>query len=179
MRDMRKVIRLSKRDYSKYIKNNLSTIDDKLAIAEGMAVFNKIPRRRQLRQHFIDLSKQKSGCPFPISHKDIRRLERPAKCEIPVNIVDILELLVEDLKFYKDKFTYRADATDSSIVSIHILRNTIEQIRVFYQWLKGHMDNPSFENNKYRQEVNYVVKRLREFDSKYPGLFNSLFEDGG
>lgn len=176
---MRKVIKLSKREYRNYMENNLSEIDDKLAIAEGMAVFNKIPKRKKLRRHFIDLSKRKADCPFPISHKDIRRLEKPSKCEVPVNIVDILELLVDDINIYRDSFTYRARPYDKSIVSVHILRCTIEQITMFRSWLKDHLDDQNYANNKYRDEINYVAGRLKKFDAEYPGVFNTLFEERG
>ena len=170
---MVKVIRLDKRNYGGPKYNNLFKINNELAIATGMSVFNYIPKRRQLRKHIIAIHNT-GNCRFPVSHKDIKRMERPNKCEVPVNIIDILEILICEIVCVKNRFNYRAQ--DENIISYHVLENTIEALRDFFAWLDAHPEGDRPECDKYREEVEYVLKRLEAFDIKYPGVFNSLFK---
>lgn len=170
---MLKVIRLNKKEYHGERFNNLFKIDNELSVAEGLVAFEYIPRRKALRKHIMDLHNKNNNCEFPVSHKDIKRMERPYKCEIPVNIVDILEIIIAEIVQYKKEFNYRSQ--DNYIVSCHILKNTIDTITIFKAWLDSHDYGIRPECDKYRKETEYVYNRLIAFDKKYPQVFNDLF----
>lgn len=170
---MLKVIRLNKKEYNVESLNNLFKIDNELAVAEGLVAFDYIPRRKALRKRIMNLHNKNSKCEFPVSHKDIKRMERPCKCEIPVNIVDVLEIIINEIVQYKSEFNYRAQ--DDYIVSYHILKNTIDTLTIFKGWLDSHEEGVRPECDKYRQEVEYVYNRLKKFNEKYPHIFNELF----
>ena len=170
---MLKVIRLDKKEYNGERYNNLFKIDNELALAEGLVAFDYIPRRKALRRRIIDLHNKTYDSEFPVSHKDIKRMERAYKCEIPINIVDVLEILITEIIQYKKDFNYRAQ--DDYIVSCHILKNTIDSLTIFKAWLNSHAYGIRPECDKYRDEVAYVSRRLEEFDQKYPQVFNELF----
>lgn len=170
---MVKVIRLDKREFNfgkKY--NNLHDINDAVTEAMGMVGFRDQPKRRMYRAHVIAQAKAKVPI-FPVTQRDIKRVECPAKCEIPVNIVEILEVVVEDVQNYHNSIEYRAN--DSRIVSEYMLENIVQIIRLFYAWLRNHPLGERPHNDKYRDETAYIIRRLQEFDEDYPGVFDMLF----
>ena len=170
---MLKVIKLDKKEYGREHFNNLFKINNELAVAKDLVAFDYIPKRKSLRKHIMNIHNKKCNCKFPVSHKDIKRMERPYKCEIPVNIVDILEIIITEIVQHKDKFNYRAQ--DTNIVSEHVLNNTIRTLKLFKAWLDAHENGVRPECDKYREETAYVCQRLEEFNKKYPQVFNDLF----
>ena len=132
---MSKVIKISKRWYNSSLKyNNIYAINNSLALAEQMSVLGCIPKRKALREHIMAISLQREGIVAKISHKDIKRMERACKCEIPINIIDILEFIMEEIVAVQELFEYRAK--DDAIVSMHTIGNTIEYVRFnrSYAW---------------------------------------------
>lgn len=179
---MLKVIRLDKKEYRVNRYNNMYYINEALAKAEKIFFMEYIPSRKKLRKHLINIAndalekKYGKGNFFPVSNKDIKRMERPRKFEIPVNIVDILDIIIKETISNKENFTYRASVGEDDIISQHALANTIYMLRAFKAWLDANDEGVRPECDKYREEVAYVAKRFEEFDELYPGLFNSLFE---
>lgn len=173
---MLKVIRLDKREYGGGKYNNLKKINESLAEAKQQFVFECIPSKKKLRKQIMKKCNERKTCIVPVSNKDIKRMERAKKCEVPINIVDILEIIITEIINNKDDFEYRAPKNDNSIVSCHALNNTISAIRDFKDWLDAHDGGERPECDKYREEVKYVLKRLDEFNDKYPEIFNALFE---
>lgn len=162
----------------KSVRNELPEINNALASAHSMVtIFNQI-KRKKLRKYIIEQYNSK----FPnsmrrLSQKQIIALEHPNTLVIPVNIVDILEIIVEDIKSNKSRFHYRADNNNEDIVSMYMVKYTLYALQYFKAWLKAHKDNPRSGCEKYRKESNYISNRLEEFNSRYPGVFNSLFEE--
>ena len=99
-------------------------------------------------------------------------MEKSRKCEVPINIVDILEVIVDEIKNHKQKFNYRAN--DQYIISMHMLYNTIDSLNNFMVWIMAHDEGTRSQCDKYRTEAHYVQKRLSEFDAKHPELFNEF-----
>lgn len=171
---MRKAIRLAKREFRSTLRNHAVEIDNKLAIAMGMVVFKKFPLRKKFGEYIRQQSKWKSGCVYEITRRDIKRLESPNKCEISVNIVDFLEIVITEIVYHKDSFksTYKVSDDGDSIVSMYMLRSTIEQVRLFRLWLADNENTADFANNQYRDEAQYIADRLAKFDKEHPGTFN-------
>lgn len=175
---MRKVIRLAKREFRSNLRNHAVEIDNKLTIAMDMVVFKKFPLRKKFGEYICQQSKWKSGCVYEITRRDIKRLESPNKCEISVNIVDFLEIVITEIVYHKDSFksTYKVSDDGDSIVSMYMLRSTIEQVRLFRLWLADNENTADFANNQYRDEAQYIADRLAKFDKEHPGTFNLLLE---
>ena len=172
--EMKKVIRLDKQEYSGPKYNNLFAINNELARAKELLALDYIPLRRAYRQQIIAKCNQNKSIVADVSHKDIKRMEKSRKCEIPINIVDILEVIVDEVKNHKQKFNYRAN--DQYIISMHMLYNTIDILNNFMVWIMAHDEGIRPECYKYSIEACYVQKRLSEFDAKHPELFNELFD---
>lgn len=172
--EMKKVIRLDKQEYSGPKYNNLFTINNELARAKELLALDYIPLRRAYRQQIIAKCNQNKSIIAEASHKDIKRMEKSRKCEVPINIVDILEVIVDEIKNHKQKFNYRA--SDQYIISMHMLYNTIDSLNNFMVWIMAHDEGTRSQCDKYRTEAHYVQKRLSEFDAKHPELFNELFD---
>lgn len=170
---MRKVIKIDRRIYNGKQYNNIFKINNELAIAKDKAVFNYIPKRKSLRRDIINLHNSKYKSEFPVTHRDIKRMERPDKCEIPVNIMSVLEVIITEICLVKTKFSYRAQ--DNSIISCHALEGTVELLNLFDAWLNAHEVGERPECDKYRTEVAYVIQQIKSFDARHPGVFNSLF----
>lgn len=171
---MLKVIRFDKSEYVGERYNNALNINNALAVARGMAVLKCIPKRRAYRKHIMRLCNERPNLPFRVSQKDIKRLECAARCELPVNVIDILEVLVSEIQGAKDKIKYRAQ--DNYIISFHILNQTLNTLEDFRRWLAGHNIGERPMDDKYRDGVDYVKRRLDEFNKQNQGEFNSLFE---
>ncbi len=171
---MLKVIRFDKNEYQGGEYNNAFKINNELALAEGLSIFDYIPKRKAYRKHIIKLCNSNPNIVAPVSHKDIKRLERADKCELPINAVDILETLVTEIEKMRDNFNYRAH--DNYIISCHILQYTLEALTNFCMWLDAHEVGVRPECDKFRNEVEYIKERLRKFDEKHSGTFNSIFE---
>ena len=161
---MIKVVRLDKRQYAGAKYNNMFEINNELAKAKKMLTLDYIPQRYALRRKLIEECNKANIIP-EVSHKDIKRLEKPIKCQVPINVMDILEVIVKEIIKNKDNFHYRA--SDDYIVSLHMIYNTIESINDFYHWLEAHPNSERAECEKYREEVNYIKAKIKEFDSKY------------
>ena len=170
---MNKVIRLDKQEYKGPKYNNLFKINNELACAMGLVVFEYIPLKRSLRRHIIDKCNQKNNIIAPVSHKDIKRLETSQKCEVPINIIDILEVIVDEILIHRKEYNYRSN--DQYIISMHMLNNTIDSLRNLIVWLSDNREGVRPECDKYRESVLYVERRLKEFDAAHPQLFNQLF----
>lgn len=172
---MIKVIRLNKREYNMgKTFNNLHDINDAAATAKGMVGFRNQIKRRMYRNFLINKSKIKVPI-FPVTHRDIKRIECPGKCEIPVNIVEILEVVVEDVRANHEIINY--EANDDRIISEYMLENIVLLIKLFNEWLRIYPEGEQPCNDKYRRETAYIVRRLGEFNQKYPGTFDSLFNN--
>ena len=166
--ELKKVIRLDKREYIGPKYNNLFTINNELARAKESLALDYIPLRRAYRQQIIVKCNQNKSIVAKVSHKDIKRMEKSRKCEVPINIVDILEVIVDEIKNHKQKFNYRAN--DQYIISMHMLYNTIDSLNNFMVWINAHDEGVRSQCDKYRTEAYYVQKRLSEFDAKNPEL---------
>lgn len=172
---MIKVIRLGKSWYNANLKyNNIHAINDALALAKRMAVFGRFPKRKALREHIITKSLHRKGVVVEISHRDIKRMERASKCEIPINIIDILEIVMEEIVIVREFFEYRAK--DDAIISMHTIGNTIEYLRFVMDHMHDEQGEILPQFRKYEQEIAHVNRRIQEFDAKYPGMFNSIFD---
>lgn len=169
---LKKVIRFDKCRYKGKKYNHALEINKALALAEGICCFECIPKRRAYRKYIMSLCNRNSSLQYPVSHKDIKRLECAGKCELPINAVDILEVLIAEIAKMKNNFNYKAQ--DTYIISRHILNYTVESLEDFRLWLRGHKVGEMPECDKFRDEVAYIKKRLDEFDEKHPGIFNSL-----
>lgn len=171
---MRKVIKLGKRWYNSNLKyNNIYVINDALALAKGMSVLGHFPKRKALREHIIMKSRRRKGVAAEIRRKDIKRMERACKCEIPINIIDILEIIMEEIVIVRDDFEYRAN--DDAIISMHTLGNTIRYLRFVMDHMHDEEGNILPQFQKYQHEIAHVNRRIQEFDAKYPGVFDSIF----
>lgn len=170
---MKKIIKLDKQEYRGPKYNNLFTINNELASAKELLSLDYIPLRRAYRQQIITKCNQRKNIVAKASHKDIKRMEKSCKCEVPINIVDILEVIVDEIKNHKQKFNYRAN--DHYIISMHMLYNTIDSLNNFIVWIMEYDEGIRYQCDKYRTEAHYVKKRLSEFDAEHPGLFNELF----
>lgn len=171
---MIKVIRLGKRWYNASLKyNNIYAINDALALAKRMAVFGRMPRRKALREYIIKRSLRHEGVVTEISHRDIKRMERAYKCEIPINIIDILEIIMEEIVIVREFFEYRAK--DDAIISMHTIGNTIEYLRFVMDHMHDEQGEILPQFKKYEQEIAHVNRRIQEFDAKYLGVFDSIF----
>lgn len=178
---MLKVIRLDKKEYEGKKHNNLHEINKELASVKRIFVISNVPSRRKFRKQFVEIAnkelrKKNKNEFFPVSIRDIKRLEYPKKCEIPVNIVDILEILISEINKYKNDITYRATDKENAIISYYILTNTIDSLNIFKSWLKSHEVGERPECDKFREEVKYVAKRLEDFNVSHSQLFNELFD---
>lgn len=179
---MNKVIKMDKKMYAGEKYNKLKQINDALAKAENMSILC-IPLRKQLRKHIIRIHKKRFPDSFRLSQKDIKRLERPDRCEVSVNTVDVLEILLDEISGNFSQFDYKVE--DDRIVSCHILYNTINALIDFKEWLDAHKDDDEHpENGKYRDSVNYLIERIRDFNANHPETFEEFLkqivgEDGG
>lgn len=171
---MVKVIKIDKETVRCKKHNNLYAINSDLARAKNMIAMMYFPKRKEFMEYIIKKHKNMyPDSPYKVSKKDIKRLENPRKYEIPVNIVEILEILVEEVITNKDKVTYRA--SDDEILSKHMIFCTIKSLNNFAAWLAAHPIGERPMNDKYRQEVSYVINALERFDLEYNFDFNSLF----
>lgn len=170
---MYKVIRFDKKNCvvrEKY--NNFYYMFEKLALAKKMKVLNRIPKKRELRTYLIN-KYEKNNHEFKLSNKDFKRLERPRKYELPVNVVDILELFLDEVIKNKENFDYKCN--DSEIVSIHMIKNSIDLLNVLIAFLDD-PDNSSAEAQKYAKSVEYVKSKLQNFDQKHNYTINSILK---
>ena len=170
---MNKVIRLDKQEYEGSKYNKLFEINNELARAKGLVTLDYIPLRWSLRHHIIQRCNEKKDIIAEVSHKDIKRMEKSQKCQVPINIIDILEVIIDEIIKCKKDFNYRAN--DEYIISIHMLYNTIDSLKNLIAWLETHDEGIRPECDKYRDAVLYVKGRLEEFDVAHPELFNELF----
>lgn len=111
---------------------------------------------------------------YNVSHKDIKRLECAQKCELPITVVDILEVLVNEITNVKGKMNYIAN--DDYIISAHILNQTLDFLKSFFLGFTSTSISNRSENKKYITELNYVKNRFDEFNKLHPGTFNSLLQ---
>lgn len=170
---MNKVIKLDKQEYLGPKYNNLLIINNELACAMGLIALDYIPLRWNLRQHIMNKCNSDKQIIFKVSHKDIKRMEKSQRCEVPINIIDILEVIVNEILAHKEQFHYRAN--DNYIISMHMLYNTIDSLKNLIVWLEANEVGVRPECDKYRESVSYVKKRLEEFDAAHPHIFNDLF----
>lgn len=170
---MKKVIKIDKKSVKCKRHNNVFAINGDLARAKDMVAMSYFPKRKEFREYIVNIhANTYPNSPHKASRKDIKRLENPKKYEIPVNIVEILEILVNEVQTNKKKVNYRAN--DNLIISKHMLFCTLKSLNNFAEWLNANPIGLRPENDKYRVEVAYVVKALEEFDQKYNIDFNSL-----
>lgn len=172
---MNKVIKLDKRWYNSKLKyNNIHAINDALAIAKHMSVFGRFPKRKSLREHIMLQSTYRKGVIAEVSHKDIKRMERAYKCDIPINIIDILEIIMEEIVLVRTNFKYRAN--DDVIISMHTIGNTIEYLHFVMDHMRDEQGDLLPQFKKYEDEITHVNRRIKEFDDKYPDVFDSIFD---
>lgn len=173
---MRKIIKLRKSDFNTKKKdiNNIVDINNALSLCLGIKTLLGVPKRKKFRKHIIGITKPET---FPVSGKDIRRLECPGKFEIPVNIVDILEKVIEEIKLNRNNFRYRAPENNNQIISDYSLHITLQHLNHFYSIFNDSDYNLEEhpETLKYKEEIEYVKKRMIEFNEKYDYIFNDLF----
>ena len=170
---MYKIIRFDKKNCivrEKY--NNFYYMFEKLALAKGMKVLNYIPKKRELRTYLID-EYEKNNYEFKLSNKDFKRLERPRKYELPVNVVDVLELFLTEIIRNKTNFDY--ECNDSEIVSIHMIKNSIDLLNVLIAFLDD-PDNSNDKAQKYAKSVEYVKNKLQVFDQNHNYTINSILK---
>lgn len=170
---MYKIIRFDKKNCvvrEKY--NNFYYMFEKLALAKGMKVLNYIPKKKELRTYLIN-EYEKNNYEFKLSNKDFKRLERPRKYELPVNVVDVLELFLTEIIRNKTNFNY--ECNDSEIVSIHMIKNSIDLLNVLIAFLDD-PDNSNAKAQKYAKSVEYVKNKLQVFDQKHNYTINSILK---
>lgn len=169
--------------------NNLLAVNDALAKARDLTTCIDKPRRRAYQEMIIYLSRTRyrddMDSAVPISKKDIRRLERPGRGKIPVNIFDILEIIVRELavegQLEHSKFEYPNLERCDTIISEYLVRNSIALVTALWNTIllieaDAAGEHPPVENLKYRDAAAYVLSRLEDFDNRHPGYFSSLFK---
>ncbi len=173
---MLKVIKINKYGFNARRKdiNNIVHINNALAVSLNLATINGMPKRKSFRNFIIDKIQIKPN-EHSVSNKDIMRLERPWKFQIPVNIVSILETIVKQIVINKNTFFYRAATNDDRTVSAYALFHTIGQIRALIAYIDTHDLHSRPDIAKYQEEIKYVSDRFAEFDKEYPMIFNNLF----
>ena len=173
---MNKVIRLgnNKQEYNLKKYNNAYKIHSDLAIAKGLSVLNKYPMRRKLRIELVKKCNKNQKGIFKVSQKDFKRIEQAYKSELPVVLIDIMEVLYDELIKFKNKTKYRAPNDNVKILKFAI-DQTHQILDVYKAWLAAHGENEDSEKNKYRKEMEYLEKRIDEFNKKHPGGYNDIF----
>lgn len=179
---MLKVIRVSRTGIKikRTDKNNIYYVDNDLAIELGFQTRFNMTRKKMFRNYIIEKSEKDNtnkSPKYPISRRDIKRIENPGKMEIPVNIVDILETIILTITDKEGvKLSYRAPEDNDQIVSEFLLEKTLLLLEQFYCLLNDEDEESHPEREKYRESIIYVKNRLEEFDSKYGFSFNEFFK---
>lgn len=86
-----------------------------------------------------------------------------------------MEILIKEIITYKQNISHRATDKENAIISYYILTNTIDLLNAFKSWLDSHEPGIRPECDKFRDEVDYVLKKLDNFNHLHPEFFNELF----
>lgn len=59
---------------------------------------------------------------------------------------------------------------------MHTIGNAIEYLRFVMDHMYDEQGEILHQFKKYEQEIAHVNRRIQEFDAKYPGVFDSIFD---